>query len=60
MNQNELSDGELEAIAGGSALEFAYDLGRVIRFVGLSGGGIFAGTAVADWVATNAINSAAH
>lgn len=55
MNTLELDPRELAAVSGG---DLAYDLGRVIRFVGLSGGGIFAGTAVADWVGTSLANDA--
>ncbi|MEJ1973623.1 MAG: hypothetical protein WDM96_14520 [Lacunisphaera sp.] len=59
MNHNELSDIELGAVVGGSAAEFIYDLGRAIRFVGLSGGGMLTGNAVVDWLGTSAINQAA-
>lgn len=49
----ELSDSELRETAGGS---FAYDLGRVIRFLGISGGGMNVGAAMADWYATSVLN----
>jgi len=51
----ELTGDEMMRIEGG---DFAYDMGRAIRFLGLSGGGMFAGTAVADWVGTSAMNDA--
>ncbi|HVT73905.1 MAG TPA: hypothetical protein VHD61_12270 [Lacunisphaera sp.] len=58
MNTNlaqELTADELPAIEGGN---FAYDVGRVVRFIVLAGGGEFAGQAVADWVATDAMMQA--
>lgn len=55
MNTNicELSDAEVHAIEGGS---LAYQVGRVIRFIGISGGGSNVGAAMADWYATSVIN----
>ncbi len=55
MKTTELDAIELEAVSGG---DLAYDVGRLVRFVYLSGGGIFAGNALADWAATQAINNA--
>lgn len=55
MNTNvakELTADELLGVEGGS---FAYDVGRVVRFIVLAGGGEFAGQAVADWVGTDAM-----
>lgn len=54
MKTTELNTADLEAVLGG---DLAYDAGRLIRFVVLSGGGFFAGNALADWAATQAINN---
>ena len=47
-----------EANGGG----FAYDFGRVLRFIVLSGGGssLFLPNAVADWTINEAVNEAAN
>ena len=55
MKTTELNSKELEVVLGG---DFAYDVGRLVRFVYFSGGGIYAGYAVGDWAATNALNDA--
>jgi hypothetical protein len=55
MKTTELNATEMETVRGG---DFAYDAGRLLRFVYLSGGGFFAGMAAVDWVATSAINDA--
>jgi len=59
MNSTNLSEQELEGIlGGGDAASFVYDLGRVIRFIGISGGGMYAGQAVVDWMGTSLANQA--
>lgn len=61
MNSTSLSEQELESIlGGGDAASFVYDLGRVIRFIGLSGGGTYAGYAVVDWMGTSLANQVAE
>jgi hypothetical protein len=55
MKTTEMNATEMETVLGG---DFAYDVGRLARFVYLSGGGFFAGVAVADWMGTSAINEA--
>lgn len=55
MKTTELNAAEMETILGG---DFAYDAGRLLRFIYLSGGGFYAGVAVADWMGTSAINDA--
>jgi len=48
----------LREINGGG---FAYDIGRIIRFIGLSGGsGMYAHHAVIDWIINDAANDAAN
>jgi len=51
-----MDDGQLVQTSGGG---FAYDLGRIIRFIGISGGGSVIGTtmAVTDWIINDAINN---
>lgn len=53
MKTIELNTPELEKVNGG---DFAYDVGRVVRFIYLSGGGIYAGYALGDWAGTTAMN----
>lgn len=55
MKTIELSTPELENVLGG---DFAYDVGRVVRFVYFSGGGFFAGYALGDWAGVTAMNEA--
>lgn len=50
-----LTADELLGIEGGN---FAYDAGRVIRFIVISGGGEIAGQAIADWISTAAMMEA--
>ncbi len=50
-----LVETDLNEIVGG---DFAYDVGRVVRFALISGGGFFTGSALADWAGTQAINDA--
>lgn len=62
MKQNEtfstLDADQLMEINGGG---FAYDLGRILRFIGLSGGsGSMIYQALVDWYVTDAINDAAN
>ena len=53
-----ISAEQLREINGGG---FAYDLGRIIRFFGMSGGsGAFATNAIIDWIITDAANNAAN
>lgn len=48
----DLSTQESLAIGGGSS--FAYDVGRVLRFLGIAAGGIHGPSmAIADWVCTS-------
>jgi len=51
-----MDEGQLVQTSGGG---FAYDLGRIIRFIGISGGGSAIGTtmAVTDWIINSAINN---
>jgi len=53
MKTTELDTTELEAVLGG---DLAYDVGRLVRFAFLSGGGMFAGQALTDWAGTTAMN----
>lgn len=55
MKTIELNPAELEDVHGG---DFAYDVGRVARFVYFSGGGFFAGYALGDWAGMTAANQA--
>jgi hypothetical protein len=55
MKTTKLNNDELESIVGG---DFAYDVGRAIRFVIVGGGGFFPDFAIADYAATQAINQA--
>jgi hypothetical protein len=55
MKTTELNTAELESVLGG---DFAYDVGRLLRFVYFSGGGIYAGYALGDWAAMTAMNDA--
>jgi hypothetical protein len=48
----DLSTNESIAICGGSS--FAYDVGRVLRFLGIAAGGVNGPSfAIADWVGTS-------
>jgi len=48
----------LREINGGG---FAFDLGRIIRFIGISGaGGTNVTKAIIDWIVTDAINDAVN
>lgn len=48
----------LREINGGG---FAYDIGRIIRFIGLSGGsGMYTYNAVIDWIINDAANKAVN
>ncbi len=52
----DLSTKESMAICGGSS--FAYDAGRVLRFLGIAAGGMYGpSTAIADWVCTSFLES---
>jgi hypothetical protein len=51
----ELSTDQAREINGGG---FAYDLGRAIRFLGLSGAGITVHNALVDWWINDAANTA--
>ena len=44
---------QLREVNGGG---FAFDLGRVIRFIGLTGGGHNATYAIIDWIINDAAN----
>jgi hypothetical protein len=50
-----MDEGQLVQTSGGG---FAYDLGRIIRFIGISGGTAIGTTmAVTDWIINDAINN---
>jgi hypothetical protein len=52
MSFTDLSTEENIAICGGSS--FAYDVGRVLRFLGIAAGGVNGPSfAIADWVCTS-------
>ena len=52
MSFTDLSTEENAAICGGSS--FAYDVGRVLRFLGIAAGGVNGPSfAIADWVCTS-------
>lgn len=55
MKTTVLNSIELEAVLGG---DFAYDVGRLVRFFYLSGGGWYVGSALGDWAATTVMNEA--
>jgi len=44
---------QLQEVNGGG---FAFDLGRLIRFIGLSGGGHNTTFAIMDWIINDAAN----
>jgi hypothetical protein len=44
---------QLRVVNGGG---FAFDLGRVIRFIGLTGGGVNTTYAIIDWIINDAAN----
>ena len=46
---------QLREVNGGG---FAFDLGRVIRFIGLTGGGANTTYAIIDWIINDAANEA--
>ena len=49
---------QLREVNGGG---FAYDIGRIIRFIGLSGGsGMYATHAIMDWIINDAANKAVN
>lgn len=52
MSFTDLSTEENTAIFGGSS--FAYDVGRVLRFLGIAAGGVHGPSfAIADWISTS-------
>jgi len=52
MSFTDLSTEENTAICGGSS--FAYDVGRVLRFLGIAAGGAHGPSfAIADWIGTS-------
>jgi hypothetical protein len=52
---------DAEQLGGTNGGGFAYDLGRVLRFLGLSGGTVIGtANAIADWMIADAINQAAN
>jgi hypothetical protein len=54
----DLNESEASHVQGGIFGGFAYDMGRFIRLIGLSGGGLTnPGGAMADWYATGVMNN---
>jgi hypothetical protein len=52
LNFRDLSIDECMSTCGGSS--FAYDFGRVLRFLGIAAGGVYGPTyAISDWIATS-------
>ena len=52
MSFRDLSNEEVLNASGGSS--FAYDAGRVLRFLGIAAGGVYGPSfAIADWICTS-------